>query len=305
MSNQTVECKHGFTLIELSIVIVVIGLIIGGVLVGQDLIKMSEARALMSQMDKYQVAVHTFQLKYNCKPGDCKNATILGLGPDGNGDKYLGDTVTNGSNGRCLYSFGDGGKCLSTIHAPADAVSFPWLNRHRGEQQYFWVHLANAELIEGEKSAASINDITVGEADMNLYFPKTVHGKGYLAAFMWNGKLFFRTGLKELNQYKHGNCSAVALNASQMKYIADKKGYGDIVVGGNVYESLLNGQKVVPLGTVGSVNGSIPLFGAYFHDSTYNNLPGHTPCAISDGAGGYQYNIQNNGSCNLMWELDY
>ncbi len=48
---------HGFTLIELSIVLVIIGLIIGGVLVGKDLIKAAEIRATISQINKYNHAV--------------------------------------------------------------------------------------------------------------------------------------------------------------------------------------------------------------------------------------------------------
>jgi hypothetical protein len=41
-------------------VLVVIGLIIGGILVGQDLIKAAEVRATISQIEKYQTAANTF-----------------------------------------------------------------------------------------------------------------------------------------------------------------------------------------------------------------------------------------------------
>ena len=51
--------KSGFTLIELSIVLVIIGLIIGGILVGRDLINASAIRAQISQIDKYQQAANT------------------------------------------------------------------------------------------------------------------------------------------------------------------------------------------------------------------------------------------------------
>src|SRR5450432_727787 len=71
--------ESGFTLIELSIVLVIIGLIIGGVLVGQDLIKAAEIRGQITQIEKYNTAVNTFRGKYNCLPGDCVNATALGF----------------------------------------------------------------------------------------------------------------------------------------------------------------------------------------------------------------------------------
>ncbi len=69
------ERKQGFTLIELSIVLVIIGLIVGGVMVGKDLIKSAEIRSVITDMDTYKTAYNTFKLKYNCIPGDCPNAT--------------------------------------------------------------------------------------------------------------------------------------------------------------------------------------------------------------------------------------
>lgn len=62
--------RKGFTLIELSIVLVIIGLIVGGVLVGRDLIRSSAARAQISQIASYNTAVNTFTGKYNGLPGD-------------------------------------------------------------------------------------------------------------------------------------------------------------------------------------------------------------------------------------------
>ena len=78
----------GFTLIELSIVLVVIGLIIGGILVGQDLIQAAETRSQITQIEKYNAAVNTFRLKYNCLPGDCLNVTAFGFPPRG---QYAGE----------------------------------------------------------------------------------------------------------------------------------------------------------------------------------------------------------------------
>lgn len=81
--------NSGFTLIELSIVLVIIGLLVGGVLVGKTLIEAARLRATISQLEKIQTAVSTFRLKYNCLAGDCIRATTFGLGANGNGDRFI------------------------------------------------------------------------------------------------------------------------------------------------------------------------------------------------------------------------
>lgn len=84
--------KNGFTLIELAIVLVIIGLILGGILVGRDLIKAAEMRSLAKQIDEIKTAVQAFKLKYNCLPGDCPNATqFLSSTGNGNGNGNIGD----------------------------------------------------------------------------------------------------------------------------------------------------------------------------------------------------------------------
>ncbi|NBX03426.1 MAG: prepilin-type N-terminal cleavage/methylation domain-containing protein [Alphaproteobacteria bacterium] len=67
--------RTGFTLLEISIVLVVVGLIVGGVLAGRSLIQASEIRSQISHIRSYNLAVNTFRLKYNCIPGDCPNAS--------------------------------------------------------------------------------------------------------------------------------------------------------------------------------------------------------------------------------------
>ena len=75
MGNKKLrKSKAAFTLIELSIVLVIIGLIVGGILVGQNLIHNSEVKSQIKQIQEYEVAFNTFALKYNCLPGDCANA---------------------------------------------------------------------------------------------------------------------------------------------------------------------------------------------------------------------------------------
>lgn len=67
--------QRGFSLVELAIVLVIIGLIVGGILTGQDLIRASELNSIMADVNKYKTAVSTFRTKYNGLPGDIRNAT--------------------------------------------------------------------------------------------------------------------------------------------------------------------------------------------------------------------------------------
>jgi prepilin-type N-terminal cleavage/methylation domain-containing protein len=67
--------RNGFTLIELSIVLVIIGLVVSGILFGRDLIHTAELRAQISDIEKFQTAAHVFRDKYKAYPGDIDNAT--------------------------------------------------------------------------------------------------------------------------------------------------------------------------------------------------------------------------------------
>lgn len=65
---------NGFTLVELSIVIVIVGLIVSGVIAGQSLVKNSKKQSLISDINQYKTAINTFRVAYNGLPGDIRNA---------------------------------------------------------------------------------------------------------------------------------------------------------------------------------------------------------------------------------------
>jgi len=78
--------KSGFTLIELSIVIVIIGLIVAGVVGGQKLVSSAKLRGIVTDVDKYRAAYNTFYLTYSSIPGDMTNAQDYWGSGVGNGD---------------------------------------------------------------------------------------------------------------------------------------------------------------------------------------------------------------------------
>lgn len=79
--------QAGFTLIEMSVVLVIIALIIGGILVGQEMVHSAELNSVMRDVDRIKSGVASFRLKYNYLPGDMPNATTYWSGTaNGNGD---------------------------------------------------------------------------------------------------------------------------------------------------------------------------------------------------------------------------
>ena len=66
---------QGFSLVELSIVLVILGLLTGGILAGQSLIRASELRAATAEYQRYATSIQSFRDKYMALPGDMTNAT--------------------------------------------------------------------------------------------------------------------------------------------------------------------------------------------------------------------------------------
>ncbi len=80
----------GFTLVELSVVIVIIGLIIAGVTAGRSIITTAKLNAQAQELQKYDFAFNAFALKYNAVAGDMKNASAYWPdATDGDGNGYL------------------------------------------------------------------------------------------------------------------------------------------------------------------------------------------------------------------------
>jgi prepilin-type N-terminal cleavage/methylation domain-containing protein len=94
MTNATAK---GFTLIEIAIVLVIIGLLLGGVLKGQELITGARVRNLISQQDGIKAAFFGFQDRFRALPGDYAaadtNINCPGGCPGGNGNGRIEKTV--------------------------------------------------------------------------------------------------------------------------------------------------------------------------------------------------------------------
>lgn len=84
---------RGFTLIELSVVMVIIALLVAGVLSGKELLNQAKIRTLIKQIAEVFTEYNTFLAKYNSPPGDLVNARILLGLENGNGDGLINTDV--------------------------------------------------------------------------------------------------------------------------------------------------------------------------------------------------------------------
>lgn len=115
----------GFTLVELAIVLVIIGLLVGGVLAGLELIEQAKQNKIISSMREHLSSITTFKAKYGKMPGDFNKAASF---------------FTGSANGT-----GDG-----------------QINYGGSEPWYAWDHLSKAGLAKGSFTGVYYTDCTWG-----------------------------------------------------------------------------------------------------------------------------------------------
>lgn len=128
--------KNGFSLVELSIVLVILGLLTGGILAGQSLIHAAELRKTATDIQTIRAAVYTFRDKYFGLPGDLATATKFWGAADG-GDGLGTDCYTANNNNATTCNGDSDGKIAASP----------------GPESYrFWQQLVNAGLYAGSFS---------------------------------------------------------------------------------------------------------------------------------------------------------
>ncbi|MFK7892318.1 MAG: type II secretion system protein [Granulosicoccus sp.] len=86
--------SKGFTLVELAIVMVIVGLIMGGIFKGQSLIDSARVRSISTEIAGIQTAWFSFQERYRSLPGDFQNASaqIDSAATPGDGNGRIDDS---------------------------------------------------------------------------------------------------------------------------------------------------------------------------------------------------------------------
>lgn len=131
--------KSAFTLVELAIVLVIIGLIVGGILTGQSLVKAAEINNTIARLEKTTAAAVTFRGKYGGLPGDLIRARA----------SMFGFVARSGAQGH-----GDGNDLIEGCG---------WREAALGcETALFWMDLTRAQMISDSFTTA--NSISDGDS---------------------------------------------------------------------------------------------------------------------------------------------
>jgi prepilin-type N-terminal cleavage/methylation domain-containing protein len=124
--------QSGFTLVEIAIVLVIIGLLLGGILKGQELINSAKVKSLANDFRTIPTYIYAYQDKFKSLPGDDNN--IAG---------HLGGTATQATTGGTI---GNG------------VIEGNWWSATATDESFlFWQHVRLSNLAPGPTAAADAN----------------------------------------------------------------------------------------------------------------------------------------------------
>lgn len=171
MNSCPISDNNGFTLIEISIAIVIIGLIIGSILVGRDMINASVIRSQIAQIEQFNTAVNTFKIKYGYLPGDLPNPQAASFG-------FQDGTPYSFRDGDGIIAFSIWGGCKSPHCYPQYQTT--------GESNLFWADLGKSGLINGNFIFNIDGDISVTGNEVGKYLPQAKLGSDKYI-YVWSG----------------------------------------------------------------------------------------------------------------------
>ncbi len=220
--------KKGFSLVELSVVLVILGLLTGGILAGQSLIRAATLRSVTSDMNRWKTATQSFRDKYNMLPGDMINAVnYWGQAAHCPGTAAQPSTDTSTCNG-------DGNWQITST-----GTSY--------ENFRYWQQLANAGLIEGSFTGVTGSAGTDNAVPGQNVPQSRISSAGYMVEYLGNlsGSAYWVDGAyghqMRMGLQGTGWTNAPALKPEEMWNIDTKMDDG-MPLNGVIYSEKASGQ---------------------------------------------------------------
>ena len=126
--------QSGFTLVEIAIVLVIIGLLLGGVLKGQELINSAKVKNIANDLNGIAAGVYAYQDRYKAFPGD-----------DAAADARWSLTTRSGNKNGVV------GSTTTAFNGPDS-----------DENTFFWQHMRHAGFVAGDKTNGEQPKNTLG-----------------------------------------------------------------------------------------------------------------------------------------------
>ncbi len=126
--------EAGFTLVEIAIVLVIIGLLLGGILKGQEMITQAKIKNIINDFNGVTVAVTSYQDRYRAIPGDDQNATT----------RWTTQAPVSGNGNGIIAGLYNANDTTGTNQAPGTGA----------ESNLFWQHLRIAGFVPGLTTGA-------------------------------------------------------------------------------------------------------------------------------------------------------
>ena len=148
--------QSGFTLVEIAIVLVIVGLMLGGVIKGQELITSGKAKALYADKSAFQTAYNTYNDRFRAIAGDDAAASTrfsgLACGVAGAGasaaNSGAGLGCSNGDGGGSINAAPQASSATQTGWSVALASGTTFANNGNNEMFKMYQHLRAAQLIK-------------------------------------------------------------------------------------------------------------------------------------------------------------
>lgn len=267
IAKAEAEGVSGFTLVELSIVIVIIGLIAAGITVGQSLVGAAKLRTLSNEISQYKVAYNSFRSQYDALPGDMANAYDYWGAVTGctNNDVNVTASGCNGNNNK--------------------RINGPHINIVAAKEEYrAWQFLAQAGFIPGVYSGT-------GGFTLGVNLPVSKYSSAAAVSIAFNN-----------TYYRYSAAGGPTSNAAKLNY--NYLYFASIRVWYNINGSVSTTKDAYNIDV--KIDDGLPISGKFIAFTGYPVAGGPEDPVANHCATSNAYILTHNVvACALMAQMDF